>query len=81
LVVMLNAFLCSWLQGICLFIPYISWACSKVKQSTQLETSHERKPDIALGLTATVSQQDQRHTICQSKTNGKTPAPGKLSSQ
>jgi hypothetical protein len=23
LVVMLNAFLCSWLQGICLFIPYI----------------------------------------------------------
>ncbi|KAI5596750.1 hypothetical protein BDE02_02G022200 [Populus trichocarpa] len=48
----------------------------KVKQSTQLETSHERKPDIALGLTATVSQQDQRHTICQSKTNGPALWPG-----
>lgn len=48
----------------------------KVKQSTQLETSLERKPDIALGLTATVSQQDQRHTICQSKTNGPALWPG-----
>ncbi|KAI9398927.1 hypothetical protein POPTR_002G022800v4 [Populus trichocarpa] len=48
----------------------------KVKQSAQLETSLERKPDIALGLTATVSQQDQRHTICQSKTNGPALWPG-----
>lgn len=53
---------------------------SKVKHSTRLETSLERKPDIALGLTTTVSQLDQRHTICQSKNNGKTSAPGKLSS-
>ena len=51
-----------------------------MKYSTRLETSLERKPDIALGLTTTVSQLDQRHTICQSKNNGKTSAPGKLSS-
>ncbi|KAJ6336799.1 hypothetical protein OIU76_006635 [Salix suchowensis] len=42
----------------------------KVKQSTQMETSLERKPGIALGLTATASQQDQGHTICQSKNSG-----------
>ncbi|XP_034919607.1 uncharacterized protein [Populus alba] len=48
----------------------------KVKQSTQLDTSLERKPDIALGLTATISQQDQRHTICQSMTNGPALWPG-----
>ncbi|KAG6783695.1 hypothetical protein POTOM_009361 [Populus tomentosa] len=48
----------------------------RVKQPTQLDTSLERKPDIALGLTATVSQQDQRHTICQSKTNGSALWPG-----
>lgn len=48
----------------------------KVKQSTQLDSSLERKPDIALGLTATISQQDQRHTICQSMTNGPALWPG-----
>ncbi|KAJ6392287.1 hypothetical protein OIU77_026105 [Salix suchowensis] len=42
----------------------------KVKQSTQMETSLERKPGIALGLTTTASQQDQGHTICQSKNSG-----------
>ncbi|KAJ6998798.1 hypothetical protein NC653_014836 [Populus alba x Populus x berolinensis] len=48
----------------------------KVKYSTRLETSLERKPDIALGLTTTVSQLDQRHTICQSKNNGPALFPG-----
>ncbi|KAI5590056.1 hypothetical protein POPTR_005G238800v4 [Populus trichocarpa] len=48
----------------------------KVKHSTRLETSLERKPDIALGLTTTVSQLDQRHTICQSKNNGPALWPG-----
>ncbi|XP_011029006.1 PREDICTED: uncharacterized protein LOC105128861 isoform X2 [Populus euphratica] len=48
----------------------------KVKQSTQLETSLERKPDNTLGPTATVSQQDQRRTICQSKTNVPALWPG-----
>ncbi|XP_034931600.1 uncharacterized protein [Populus alba] len=48
----------------------------KVKYSTRLETSLERKPDIALGLTTTVSQLDQRHTICQSKNNGPALWPG-----
>ncbi|KAH8509586.1 hypothetical protein H0E87_011367 [Populus deltoides] len=48
----------------------------KVKHSTRLETSVERKPDIALGLTTTVSQLDQRHTICQSKNNGPALWPG-----
>ncbi|XP_011045100.1 PREDICTED: uncharacterized protein LOC105140104 isoform X2 [Populus euphratica] len=47
-----------------------------VKHSTRLETSLERKPDIALGLTTTVSQLDQRHTICQSKNNGPALWPG-----
>ncbi|KAF9686726.1 hypothetical protein SADUNF_Sadunf02G0019400 [Salix dunnii] len=49
---------------------YQDTVSSKVKQSTQMETSLERKPGIALGLPATVSQQDQGHTICQSKNNG-----------
>ncbi|XP_061972193.1 uncharacterized protein LOC133694618 isoform X2 [Populus nigra] len=48
----------------------------KVKHSTRLETSLERKPDIALGLTAAVSKLDQRHTICQSKNNGPALWPG-----
>ncbi|CAK7346213.1 unnamed protein product [Dovyalis caffra] len=48
----------------------------KLEQSTQLETSLERKPDIALGLTATGSQLDRQDTICQSKNNGPALWPG-----
>uniref|UniRef100_A0A6N2LDB2 Uncharacterized protein n=1 Tax=Salix viminalis TaxID=40686 RepID=A0A6N2LDB2_SALVM len=42
----------------------------KVKHSTRLETS------LASGLTTTVSQLDQQHTICQSKNNGPGLWPG-----
>ncbi|KAF9683136.1 hypothetical protein SADUNF_Sadunf05G0180700 [Salix dunnii] len=48
----------------------------KVKHSTRLETSLKRKLDIASGLTTTVRQLDQQHTICHSKNDGPALWPG-----